>query len=397
MKDFLKNCLHYLLLLFPLFIVIFIFSVLFNFMSLSGIDINGQIVSTIIRPCLFFSLYSSFIVSFIIYGILYIKKIKRLVILSFLFPLFITGLTIGLVTFFLQPSLDDAHFLLQKDARLYLTEKSFIRYNHDIPVSLETESYNSLMGSAVDKSQKEVLRSSYITDKNQTRYVLRKDLNLLQKKKLQSVIYSITHRQPIFFYFNRVEKDYVNDLIVIRNKELSYYKRVEAGFENGQLILNLPADPAMGREIANDLYSSSGDLHRYRFIKLEFFNDTVFNILGVKVIYDKYRKALTSFFLYKKSIFSLAMIVILWIVWCFIILSASNMIYIEQYPLMSLAVNVTVFAGIFFLLELLYPLYADLYKYFNIAVDYESIIFAAVVSLFFLLKNAITYLFERGK
>lgn len=133
MKNIISICFKYLLILIILFTIFFLSNLIFHIVPLLKIVVNKQQLNNLIKefaiPSFFHSFFNSLIISIFLYGVMIFNYQKRLRFLAFFIPvIFVTLLTFFILSKF-KPTYSDLTYNRINDARIYFTEKNFIKEN----------------------------------------------------------------------------------------------------------------------------------------------------------------------------------------------------------------------------------------------------------------------------
>ena len=136
MKNLINIFFKYLLILIILFTFFFISNLIFHVVPLLKIVSGRQQLNNIIIefavPSFYHSFFNSLIISIFLYGVMVFNYQKTLRILAFFIPIII----VTFLTFFIlskyKPTYNDLNFNRINDARIYFTEKNFIKENNYI-------------------------------------------------------------------------------------------------------------------------------------------------------------------------------------------------------------------------------------------------------------------------
>jgi hypothetical protein len=355
MKIILNTFLKFILIIVFSFLIFFCAFILFNFLPFLKVSgdkiVIKDILSSIVIPSFYHSLFNSFIISVFIYGIFVLNYEKKFISLSFIIPVLFTSLCLFLIIFYFKPVPKNLQYYDIEDARIFFSEKSFFNYEEKIPPVFDKRDFeNNIMKNINDKNDRKLMEKNYYFDYKKDKYIL-KDGLLFDKDRLLTIFYKTGYYEEIKLYFDRVLKNYVSNAIIITGGKINFYDRLNIDFIEDRIFISAP-----------------GGTTRYEFMK---------NGLGEYLNYDSLTSRLffsnvtdiSYKFLYYKNIFKK---VLLWLAISFLILSFCIIIFISRYPLISM-----IFKFIF--LVLFYTYFGFLFDVF--IKNSDSILPANLVSM----------------
>ncbi|HOJ64403.1 MAG TPA: hypothetical protein PLE45_08275 [Spirochaetota bacterium] len=248
MKDFLKFIIRFIILLIIIFSIIFLFLFLFNMIPIFKIPKNEidlkEFSKDVFFPVFFNSLFHSFIIAIFINSFAFLRKQKKLKILSFFFPIIFSGIIIFIVLFFVK--LDSKKLNLTKinDLRLFFTPNSLFNYEPIIKQKFsEYDFEKNIIDKIVEKKDKDFVSRLYYKDLNSGDYILRKKLNPKDSDRIRSILYSIGFFEPVMIYFlgkDAIKKNFIQKLVLIDKDGISFYNDIKAEFIEDRFFLIFP-------------------------------------------------------------------------------------------------------------------------------------------------------------
>ncbi|HOL57104.1 MAG TPA: hypothetical protein PLD75_06045 [Spirochaetota bacterium] len=195
-------------------------------------------------PVFFNSLFHSFIIAIFINSFAFLRKQKKLKILSFFFPIIFSGIIIFIVLFFVK--LDSKKLNLTKinDLRLFFTPNSLFNYEPIIKQKFsEYDFEKNIIDKIVEKKDKDFVSRLYYKDLNSGDYILRKKLNPKDSDRIRSILYSIGFFEPVMIYFlgkDAIKKNFIQKLVLIDKDGISFYNDIKAEFIEDRFFLIFP-------------------------------------------------------------------------------------------------------------------------------------------------------------
>jgi len=374
-----KASLKYFFIFLLLFVVVFFTIFMFNFFPFVKIGLKNLLIKDILNLLLFptfcIGFYTALVFSFFIYSILVINYQKKLRIIYYIIPLIIGGGFVFLLTFFLKPKTEDVSFKNIDDARVYFTEKTFFDYKDKIPEKIEKVTFENIIVSKIENpDEKNFVSKKFTYNMKDDFYYLNKNISNNDKNRLLTNFYKINYLNKVRFYFTKINKESIEDVILIQDQNVYSFDKLKVKFIKDKIFINI------------DKTDNSFEFDKLQLNEYEIYKN---------VLIKKFIDILTNF-QYKFFIMNnILHIVLLIISMGFLVLAFSTIIIIGDYPFLSLVFKIILLIAFYFGFDLLFNVYfrtiiSLLPQYLA---SYNELIFSSILVIIGLFIHGIRILF----
>lgn len=336
MKEYLKALLKYLITILIIFILSAASIIGYNLLMLVNIPATeietSQYLGDLALKALFISIFSSLIISNIIYGLFELGKQKNL-FFSLLIPLILSTGLMALNLYLLNPDSDKLTIKKLENGRLYLLEGTFMKYHEELPGNLSEREFNTILLNIKNEDDRQIIKASYLGGLGSSGYSLKSGLYYNRKARLLDILYSVDYFETIYFHFGKVYKNHVRDMSYYKMGEMRSFRYVPIEYDRGEAVLNIP-----GKE------------DKYRFNHLLAIERKIF-IFPVNEIFERLLKNFNEMFISPKAKY---ITLIFWFSIFFFLLSLLGIINTGNYPLFTILLRVLTAMLIIVFINLLY-------------------------------------------
>lgn len=316
MKNLIKICFKYFLILISLFTFLFLSSLIFHIVPLLKTTSNkyqlNNLISIFALPSFYHSFFNTLIISIFLYGVTIFNYQKKLRIIFFYLPL-ITATTLTFIILSVyNPNHNDLTYNRINDARIYFLEKIFHKENESV------------------------------------------------------------------FYFDQIEKDKINKVIMINKNNISFHNNCNVIFliDKIQLQLRFPNGKLEIKEF------NRNNLINYNIFKGSKINNNflyLFNNFSNKLLYSQ----------------NINYIMLLLFCIAFFILSFTSTIKISNYPLLSLMFNIFFMIIFYYLFISFFDKYNKIFTEKFSTTSYKNIIISLIILIIGIVFQILNIFFKK--
>lgn len=377
MKEVLKDSIRFIILLILIFFIFFIIIFLFNIFPLLKIPkseiLLKEFFKSIVFPSFFYSFFNSFIVVIAINTFSFLKKQKKFKIIGFFSPILSSGVIVFFVLYFVSIDVNRLNLFKIDDLRLFFTPYSLFDYEYPITQSFNSYDFEKKILNSIDNPDDKIFLSKlYYKDLNSGDYILKHNLNFLEKKRFYTILYSCGYFDRIKLYFfgeNSIHKNIIDRLILIDKNDINFFTKIKAEFIEDRFFLIFP-----DRKL--EFYKE----HFKEYNIFESFISSFLNKIGrIPYIFLEHKNPFVN--------------TILFIGLLFFIQSFISLISFKEYRFIAFMIN---FIFIFFFLVYSYDIMIIFINFLKIFIEKSIIIQIIEICIFFiigLLLNILNFLF----
>lgn len=377
--NILKSSLKFIFIFIIFFVLVFFIVFLYNFfpfvkIGIKNIDIKS-ILDLLLFPSFFVTFYTVVVLSLFVYAILVINYQKKKRIIYYIMPLIYSAIFTLFLISFLDPNTQNTSFNSINDARVYFTEKTFFDYKDKIPVKIDKSDFEKNIISKLDDNNEKIFISKrFIFNYKDNFYYADRNIDLNDTEKVITILYKINFLEKKRFYFSKINKDSVENMILIKNNDVYTFQNVGLKFIKDKIFL----------------YTEK-ESDSYEFEKLQLNEFNIYRNGFMKKIVEIFTNFSSKFFIFKNKINISIMVISV----AFLILAFSSLIMIGDYPFISLIFKVILLTFFYLVFDISFNFY------FRTIIDYlpkrfviyNEIIFSSIFFIIGLFIHAIRILF----
>ncbi len=370
-----RSFLKFVLLFVVIFIVIFTSIIAFNILPLT--PVKNSLLAVADRDLLFysfcFSVVNSLIISLFFYSVVITDKKSKLFLIKPVLPVVFTTAVLFMVNYYLKPDLKIDKSIMAHDARLFLPERSFIDFKHEIPLKLNEKDFNDIVKRLSSKDM-EIIKYSYVKSNKDGIYYL-DNVALRSRADILKIFSSTGFYKNVKIFIGKVNRFDLNDLLIYEDARIDHYDNVKVDFNEGGVTIH----PEAGRD--------------YVFKKIGFLNINTSDASYLKGIIRHNFVIMGIFFAHDNNLYKL----IFWISMCYFLFTMFGFIFIADYKVISVCADTIV-------LVLFFIYFDAFYSFINVLINYvvpskyyvfRTLFVSGIIFFVSLLVNVVKFLFMK--